>query len=216
MTSPSTPRLVLASHNRKKLAELRAILVPLIPQLDPASIVSASDVGVTDEPVEDGVTFTQNAFIKARAVHDATGLCAVADDSGLSVDVLGGAPGIFSARWCGHHGDDQANLDLLLHQLADVHDEHRQAAFVCAAVLVCPNGVEKSVIGEMQGRLIREPIGDGGFGYDPIFVPDGYNVTTAQMSPEDKNSISHRGRALRALAPFIASALGYPMTEIRR
>lgn len=210
------PRVVLASHNRSKLVELKNILAPHIPQLDPDAIVSASDMGIDTEPAEDGITFTQNAFIKARTIGKATGLPAVADDSGLAVDVMGGAPGIFSARWCGRHGDDEANLDLLLAQLADVADPHRSASFICAAVLVCPDGREKSVIGEMRGTLLTERRGQGGFGYDPIFVPDGYTMTTAQMSEDEKNTISHRGRALRALAPFVASSLGFPMTQIRR
>ena len=121
--------------------------------------------------------------------------------------MLGGAPGIFSARWCGHHGDDQANLDLLLAQLADVPDEHRQAAFVSAAALVTPGGIRRSALGEVRGHLIRERRGTGGFGYDPIFIPDGYDVTTAEMSAEEKNAISHRGKSFRQLAPVIAAVL---------
>lgn len=199
-------KLILATHNEHKVAELRAILAPIVPGWDPAWVVSAAGLGLED-PIEDGVTFTENAFIKARAVCRATGLPALADDSGLAVDVLGGAPGIFSARWCGHHGDDAANLDLLLHQLADVRDPHRGARFVSAAALVTPGGVERSALGEIRGRLTTTPAGEGGFGYDPIFVPDGYEVTTAQMTPEEKNAISHRARSFRQLAPVIATVL---------
>ena len=210
MTAADAPRagarLLLASHNAKKLDELRQILAPAVPGLDPADVRSARDLGAP-EPVEDGVTFAENALIKARALAAATGLPAVADDSGLAVDVLGGAPGIFSARWCGRHGDDEANLRLLLAQLADVPDAHRRARFVCAAALVTPGGTEVVETGEMPGTLTREPRGTGGFGYDPILVPDGHDVTSAELAPAQKNAISHRGRALRALAPHIADAL---------
>ena len=210
MTAADAPRagarLLLASHNAKKLDELRQILRPVVPGLDPGSVRSARDLGAP-EPVEDGVTFAENALIKARALASATGLPAVADDSGLAVDVLGGAPGIFSARWCGRHGDDEANLRLLLAQLADVPDAHRRARFVCAAALVTPAGVEVVETGEMPGTLTREPRGTGGFGYDPILIPDGHDVTSAELTAEQTNAISHRGGALRALAPHIADAL---------
>lgn len=201
------PRLVLATHNPHKLDELRAILAPVLPGLDPAAIVTAPDLGA-DEPVEDGVTFAQNALIKARALATATGLPAVADDSGLAVDVLGGAPGIFSARWCGRHGDDRANLDLLLAQLADVRPEHRAAAFVCAAALVTPEGVEVVEHGRMAGTLAFAPRGRHGFGYDPILVPEGETRTSAELEPAEKNARSHRGQAFRALAPAVARVLG--------
>ena len=222
-TVPDGAALVLATHNLGKLAELQAILAPLAPGLDPRSIVSAASLGAP-EPVEDGLSFTANAEIKARALVRATGLPAVADDSGLCVDVLGGAPGIFSARWCGRHGDDAANLRLLLDQISDVADPHRTARFTCAAVLAAPGRgpygrltvtrIERS----MEGRLLGEPRGEGGFGYDPIFVPvqedapGGAGRTTAQMSPEEKNTISHRGQALRALAPVLAALLAPPST----
>lgn len=219
VTAPDGAALVLATHNPGKLAELRAVLAPLAPGLDPRSIISAASLGAP-EPVEDGLSFAANAEIKARALARATGLPAVADDSGLCVDVLGGAPGIFSARWCGRHGDDTANLRLLLDQIADVADPHRTARFTCAAVLAAPAGpgdrltvtrIERS----MKGRLLGEPRGEGGFGYDPVFVPaqedapGGTGRTTAQMSPAEKNAISHRGQALRALAPALA-ALAVP------
>lgn len=203
-------RLVLASHNAHKLGELRAILVPAdgsgVSGLDPASVVSATDFGVA-EPVEDGLTFAANALIKARALAKATGLPAVADDSGLAVDVLGGAPGIFSARWAGKHGDDAANLDLLLAQLSDIAPEHRGAQFVCAAALVTPDGVEHVEEGYLRGTLLTARRGTGGFGYDPILLPAGSERTTAELTPDEKNAISHRGRAFRALAPHIAAAL---------
>ena len=201
------PRLVLATHNAHKLDELRAILVPALPDLDPASIVSARDVGAP-EPVEDGVTFAENALIKARALAAFTGLPAVADDSGLSVDVLGGAPGIFSARWAGRHGDDRANLDLLLAQLSDIAPEHRGARFTCAAALVRPDGFEHVEMGHLVGTLATEPRGDGGFGYDTVLVPEGETRSCAELAPEEKNAISHRGQAFRALVPVIVSALG--------
>lgn len=204
------PRLVLASHNAHKLAELRAVLVPDdgsgVPGLVPEQVVGARDLGVA-EPVEDGLTFAENALIKARALAAATGLAAVADDSGLAVDVLGGAPGIFSARWSGRHGDDAANLALLLAQLSDIAPEHRLGRFVCAAALVTPNGVEHVELGVLHGSLLDAPRGSGGFGYDPIFVPEGETRTTAELTPAEKNAISHRGLAFRALAPHIAWAL---------
>lgn len=204
--SAAGARLVLATHNAHKIGELRAILAPLLPDLDPASVVGAADVGAP-EPVEDGVTFAANALIKARALAAATGLPAVADDSGLAVDVLGGAPGIFSARWSGRHGDDRANLELLLAQLSDVPAEHRRARFVCAAALVTPGGEEVVETGEMPGTLLAAPRGSGGFGYDPILQPDGEDRSAAELSAEEKNAISHRGQAFRALAPHVVRIL---------
>lgn len=204
---PAGARLVLATHNRGKLVELTAILAD-VPGLDLPSgaIVSAAGIGAP-EPVEDGVTFTENALIKARALAAATGLPAVADDSGLAVDVLGGAPGIFSARWSGTHGDDRANLDLLLAQLSEIAPAHRGAAFVCAAALVTPSGEERVCLGELRGVLLAQPRGEGGFGYDPILVPDGETRSCAQLDAAQKNAISHRGQAFRALAREIADVL---------
>ncbi|MBZ2196248.1 RdgB/HAM1 family non-canonical purine NTP pyrophosphatase [Occultella gossypii] len=199
------PRLVLATHNAHKVGELRAILAGLTP-LGPEQIIGAAQAGAA-EPVEDGVTFAENALIKARALAAHTGLVAVADDSGLAVDVLGGAPGIFSARWAGRHGDDRANLDLLLAQLGDVPAEHRAAGFVCAAALVTPDGHEHVELGELRGTLLTAPRGEGGFGYDPILQPDGETRSCAELTAGEKNAISHRGRAFRALAPHIAEAL---------
>lgn len=219
---PDGARLVLATHNRGKLAELRAILAAELDAhpglaLAPEHVVSAGDVGAS-EPVEDGVTFAENALVKARALAAATGLPAVADDSGLAVDVLGGAPGIFSARWAGRHGDDVANLELLLAQLRDVRPEHRGAAFVCAAALVTPDGREVVRTGEMRGVLLDAPRGENGFGYDPVLEPTDQpgapssgagsaRRSAAELSPTEKNAISHRGTAFRALAPEIVTAL---------
>ena len=208
-----TVRLVLATHNRHKLVELRAILLPAVPGLQADDVATSGDVGAPDV-VETGVTFAENALLKARALAAHTGLPAVADDSGLCVDVLGGAPGVFSARWAGRHGDDAANLALLLDQLGDVGEAHRGAQFECAAALVTPDGVEHVRTGVLRGRLTTTPRGTGGFGYDPILVPDdqparaaGAELTSAELTPEEKNAISHRGEAFRALAPLIAEVL---------
>ena len=203
---PVSARLVFATSNAHKVEELEAILAPAWEGFEAGCVARMSDFDV-DSPVEDGVSFEENSLIKARALSRATGLAAIADDSGITVDVLGGAPGIFSARWAGSHGDDAANLRLLLEQLSDVPDRHRGAAFVSAAVLVTPDGREFVERGEVRGTLTRSPRGEGGFGYDPIFVPDGFEVTTAQMSPEEKNAISHRGIAFRALMPHIVDYL---------
>jgi XTP/dITP diphosphohydrolase len=205
--SASGPRLVLATHNAHKVGELRAILAPVLPGLDPAGVVGAREVGAT-EPVEDGLTFVANALLKARALAAFTGLPAVADDSGLCVDVLGGSPGIFSARWAGGHGDDAANLDLLLAQLADIAPEHRGARFTCAAALVTPDGTEHVEVGHLMGRIALAARGTGGFGYDPVLVPEGDTRTCAELTPDEKNTISHRGKAFRALVPAIVVALG--------
>lgn len=203
---PTNPTIVIATHNAHKLTEIRDILTATIPTLTPGSITSAGELGVGDV-VEDGVTFAENALIKARALTDATGLIALADDSGLSVEVLGGAPGIFSARWAGRHGDDQANNDLLLAQLADIAPRHRQAAFVCAAAMVTPRGSEVVEHGELSGTLLFAPEGEGGFGYDPLLQPEGYQQSVAQLSAAEKNRISHRAKAFTKLAPHLCAAL---------
>lgn len=195
-------RLLLASRNPKKLAELRRIMVA-----SGVEVLGLDDVPAYDEAPEDGATFEANALLKAREAVRHTGLAAIADDSGICVDALNGMPGIFSARWSGQHGDDQANNDLLLAQLRDVPAERLGAHFACAAAYVDPAGNELVVRGEMRGRLRREPSGAGGFGYDPLFQPDGKQVTAAELSPEDKDAISHRGRAMRALAEQIATYL---------
>lgn len=208
VTAPGVSvRLAIATHNPHKVGEIWAILEPLVPTLARESVADAGSLGAPT-PVEDGVTFEANALIKARALCASTGLPAIADDSGIAVGVLGGAPGVFSARWAGAHGDDAANVRLLLDQLGDVPDAHRDAAFVCAAALVTPQGDEYVEVGRMPGRVAREPAGGGGFGYDPIFVADGFEVTTAEITADQKNAISHRGAAFRALATHIAAVLG--------
>lgn len=199
-------KLVLATGNRHKVDELLAILSPLLPGLTSEQIATNRDLDAP-EPIEDAPSFEGNALIKARALAKATGLPTIADDSGLAVDILGSSPGIFSARWSGHHGDDEGNLRLLLNQLADVKPEQRSAQFVCAAALVTPQGDEIVEVGRMHGSLLFEPRGRNGFGYDPIFVPDGYSKTNAELSPDEKNRISHRSKAFRALAPKIVEVL---------
>lgn len=190
---------MLATRNGHKVRELRTLLADLIEELD-LEIVGMGEFPDVAEVVETGVTFAENATLKAVAAAQATGLPAVADDSGLAVDVLGGAPGVFSGRWAGTHGQDRANLELLLGQLYDVPDEHRAAAFVCAAALALPQGTVVVREGRMPGTLAREPRGDNGFGYDPILVVEGDSRTSAELTFEEKNAISHRGKAFRALA----------------
>jgi XTP/dITP diphosphohydrolase len=196
---------ILATRNQKKLAELRRILE-----------ASRVEVSVTDlgecpdmpEVAETGATFTENALLKARAVVAHTGRPAVGEDSGLCVDALNGMPGVLSARWAGRHGDDEANLRLVLAQIADVPADRRGAHFAAVAALVLPSGREHVTEGTVSGRITDAPRGTNGFGYDPIFLPASSELTTAEMSPEAKDAISHRGRALRALAPVIAALLG--------
>jgi len=199
--TPAGPvRLILATRNAHKVGELRAILGAA--GLD-VELVGADAYPEVPDVRETGVTFAENALLKAHALAQATGCPAVADDSGLSVDVLGGAPGIFSARWAGRHGDDQANLDLLLAQLGDIAPPHRAAHFNCAAALALPDGTEHVVEGRLRGTLRYEPVGTNGFGYDPILQPDGYDITCAELTPDQKNAISHRGQAFRALIPHL-------------
>jgi XTP/dITP diphosphohydrolase len=202
---PARPRLVLATGNQHKLAELTRILEAGRVEVELAGL---GEFPGAPEVAETGATFDENALLKARAIAEFTGLPAVADDSGLCVDALNGMPGVLSARWAGRHGDDEANLRLVLAQLSDVPDERRGAHFACAAALVLPSGKEHVSEAAVYGRLIREPRGSNGFGYDPIFVPDRSELTTAEMSPAAKDAISHRGKALRALAPVIAAMLG--------
>ncbi|WP_329019504.1 RdgB/HAM1 family non-canonical purine NTP pyrophosphatase [Streptomyces sp. NBC_00690] len=197
-------RLILATRNAGKITELRAILADA--EL-PHELVGADAYPQIPDVKETGVTFAQNALLKAHALAQATGLPAVADDSGLCVDVLGGAPGIFSARWAGTHGDDTANLNLLLAQLSDIAPEHRGAHFFCAAALALPDGTERVVEGRMLGTLRARPAGTNGFGYDPILQPEGETRTAAELSPAEKNAISHRGKAFRALVPAIGELL---------
>jgi XTP/dITP diphosphohydrolase len=191
-------RYLLASRNLKKLAELRRILAGA-----DVEIVGLDDVPSYVEVPETGLTFADNALLKAREGVKHTGLPTIADDSGIAVDALNGMPGVFSARWAGKHGDDRANLELLLAQVGDVPDEHLGAAFVCAAALVRPDGEELVTHGEQRGRLIRVPRGDGGFGYDPIFLADGQERTNAELTSAEKDAISHRGKAFRALADAV-------------
>lgn len=193
--------LVLATRNAHKVEELREILADVCAELD-VEIVGLRDFPDAPHVVEDGVTFEENALLKATSAAKATGLPALADDSGLAVDVLGGAPGIFSARWAGG-GGDRANIKLLLSQLSDVRDDHRGAAFVCAAALVLPDGRGAVELGRFPGTLAREARGTNGFGYDPIFVPTGSDRTLAEYPAEEKNAISHRALAFRALAPHL-------------
>ncbi|MBC3190538.1 RdgB/HAM1 family non-canonical purine NTP pyrophosphatase [Pseudonocardia sp. C8] len=208
-------RVLLATRNAKKLTELRRIVEAA--GVDGVDIVGLADVPEFPEAPETGATFAENAIAKARDAAAATGLPAIADDSGITVDALNGMPGIFSARWAGRHGDDDANLWLLLGQTADVPDARRGAAFVCAAALVTPDGAAapdtpdadgeipgRTVVhGTWRGTLLREPRGENGFGYDPIFQPEGETRSSAELSSEEKDASSHRGRALRALVPHL-------------
>ena len=203
-------KLLLATRNAGKLAELRRILAE---DLGPGiEVLGLADVPEYPEAPETGATFAENALAKARDAVAATGLAAVADDSGLAVDALAGMPGVLSARWVGRHGDDEGNLRLVLGQLGDVPDERRGAAFVCAAALVVPGepGISRETVehGEWRGTLVRAPRGSGGFGYDPIFVPDGQRRTSAELSPEEKDAASHRGLAFRALLPALRELAG--------
>ncbi|MFB9234031.1 RdgB/HAM1 family non-canonical purine NTP pyrophosphatase [Plantactinospora siamensis] len=199
-------RLLLATTNAKKLIELQRVLDGLVGsgRMELASLAEFPDY---PEVPETGLTFGENALIKAREGCRRTGLPTVADDSGLAVDALNGMPGVFSARWSGRHGDDRANLELVLAQLADVPDEQLGAAFVCAAALVLPSGREHLVDGRQPGRLIRTPRGTNGFGYDPIFVGEGQDRTNAELDPAEKDAVSHRGKALRTLGKVIVKEL---------
>ena len=193
-------QVVLASHNAHKLEELRRILAPLVPGIELLGYDGP-------EPVESGLSFEENALLKARAAAVVTGLPALADDSGISVAVLGGSPGIFSARWAGPARSDAANVELLLWQLNDVPEAHRAAAFVCAAALVVPDGREGAVRGEWEGSILRAPAGEGGFGYDPVFRPAGDTRSAAELTPAEKDAASHRRRAFTALAPELHALL---------
>ncbi|GAB08134.1 non-canonical purine NTP pyrophosphatase [Gordonia araii NBRC 100433] len=197
-------RVLLASRNAKKLAELRRVVEAA--GLTEIEVVGLDDVSEYPEEPETGATFEENALIKARAGARATGLACVADDSGLAVDALNGMPGVLSARWAGRHGDDDANNALLLGQLGDVPDDRRGAAFVSACALVTPAGEETVVRGEWRGRLVEQPRGAAGFGYDPLFVPDDEEAggrTSAELSPAEKDAFSHRGKALARLIPVL-------------
>ncbi|MCK9873134.1 RdgB/HAM1 family non-canonical purine NTP pyrophosphatase [Nocardiopsis dassonvillei] len=200
-------KIVLATRNAKKVPEMRAILADAGVEAEVLSLDAFPDA---PEVPETEATFLGNALLKARAIAEHTGLPAVADDSGIAVDELRGMPGVLSARWAGRFGagdQDRANLDLVLDQMADTPAERRGAAFVCAAVLVMPDGTEAVAEGVLRGRLVRERRGENGFGYDPVFVPEGESRTTAELSPEEKNAISHRGIAFRKLARELADIL---------
>ncbi|HEX3649481.1 MAG TPA: RdgB/HAM1 family non-canonical purine NTP pyrophosphatase [Pseudonocardiaceae bacterium] len=200
--------LLLATRNAHKLTELDRILAA--EGVRGLHVIGLADVPEFPEAPETGATFEENALAKARDAVAATGLPAVADDSGITVDALNGMPGVLSARWSGQARDDGANLRLLLEQLSDVPDERRGGAFVCAAALVTPSGAETVVRGEWPGTISREPRGANGFGYDPIFVPDGRELTSAELAPEEKDESSHRGRALRLLLPALRALAGQP------
>lgn len=210
----SPVRLLLATRNPKKHLELRRILVAS--GMGGVQVVGLDDVLPFPEIPETAATFEANALAKAWHAAAATGLPTVADDSGLEVDALGGMPGVLSARWAGQHGDDAANLRLVLDQLVDVPEDRRGAAFVCAAALVVPSraqipGTQTVVRGVWRGSLTCAARGSNGFGYDPIFVPDGERRTAAELDPAEKDTASHRGRALRALLPTLRHVLsGWP------
>lgn len=211
-------QILLASNNSKKLAELQRIVADneALAGRGDIEVIGTADASAYDEPVEDGRTFSDNALIKARAGARNTGLVTIADDSGLAVDELAGMPGVLSARWCGEHGNDAANNELLLAQLADVPDERRSCAFVSVCALVTPDGQEHVVEGRWEGQLLRSPRGENGFGYDPLFVPDteieragsiAQARSSAQLSPDEKNAASHRGKALAQLVPVLVDLL---------
>jgi XTP/dITP diphosphohydrolase len=202
-----TDRVVLATRNAGKLAELRR-MVSVMAEARQIQILGLSDVAAYPEPAETERTFEGNALIKARASVAATGLPALADDSGLAVDVLNQMPGVRSARWAGPGASDEENNALLLRQLADVPVAERSARFVCAMALVLPNGTEHVRLGEMRGRLAVSPAGHNGFGYDPLFVAEGNTMTNGELEPSVKDAISHRGRAMRAILPVLVAELG--------
>jgi XTP/dITP diphosphohydrolase len=197
--------LLLATRNPGKLAELQRLLESAVPGV---AVVGLRDVPEFPEAPETGATFAENALLKAREAVRYTGLPAVADDSGLTVDALNGMPGVLSARWSGRHGDDAANTALLLGQLADVPDERRGGAFVCAAAIVTPDGAERVLERSWRGQVVREPRGTNGFGYDPVFLPDGLERTAAELTAAEKDARSHRGQAFAALVPLVAELLG--------
>ena len=207
-----TTRILLATGNAKKLVELRDVLRAA--RLD-VEVLGLGDVPDGPEPVESARTFEGNALIKAREWARRTGLPALADDSGITVGVLNGSPGVRSARWAGPECDDEANLALLMHQISDVPEGHRDAAFVCAMALVLPEGAEHVVVREWPGRVALERRGTNGFGYDPIFIPAGHDVTSAELSPGEKNAISHRGQAVRAMVPVLVETLGLAPLEVK-
>lgn len=199
-------RLVLATRNQGKIIELRRILDSI--SNGTIELVSVDQYPKIADVEETGSTFEENALLKAEAICNATGLPAIADDSGLCIDALGGAPGIFSARYAGKHGDDDANLKKVLVELKGVEDAKRSAYFTCVTALVMPDGRKVTKPGEFHGFIAHAPVGEHGFGYDPIFIPQGSSITSAQMSPHEKDLRSHRGKSLRAIAPHVIELLG--------
>jgi XTP/dITP diphosphohydrolase len=204
MSSTVSHCVVLATHNAKKLVELRRLVAAEAPHIE---VRGLGDVAAYPEPAETERTFEGNALLKARACVAATGLAALADDSGLAVDVLNQMPGVRSARWAGPGASDEENNALLLRQLEDVPPAERTARFVCAMALVLPDGTEHVRLGEMWGQLAVSPAGQNGFGYDPLFVAEGYNVTNGELDPAIKDAISHRGHAVRAILPVLIAEL---------
>lgn len=196
--------LVLATRNAGKILEVQRLLKEYAPHIHLRSVAEFN----LDDVEETGTTFEANALLKALTIARQTGLPALADDSGISIDAFDGAPGVYSARWAGSHGDDAANIAKVLRDLADTSDDERGAQFVCVIALALPDGRSMTVRGEVEGSVRRSPVGNFGFGYDPIFQPVGYSITTAQMTPEQKDAISHRGKALREIAPKIAPFIG--------
>lgn len=198
-------KLLLATRNQGKIVEFRRILDALAPgEIELVGLEEFPDLHDVDET---GKTFQENALLKAREMSEATGLPAIADDSGLCVDALNGDPGIFSARWAGEHGNDKANLEKVLEQLKDVPDGERTGYFICVAALYLPDGRTHCEEGRFLGTILRSPVGENGFGYDPIFQPEGLSISSAEMSSEEKDAMSHRGKALRAIAPHVMKAL---------
>jgi XTP/dITP diphosphohydrolase len=198
-------KLLLATRNKGKIVEFRRILDALAP--GEIELVGLDQFPELHDVDETGVTFEENALLKAREMSEATGLPAIADDSGLCIDALNGDPGIFSARWAGGHGDDKANIEKVLGQLKDVPDERRTAYFICVAALYLPDGRTHCEEGRFYGRILHSPVGENGFGYDPIFQPEGLSISSAQMSSDEKDAMSHRGKSLRAIAPHVMKAL---------
>lgn len=198
-------KLLLATRNQGKIVEFRRILDAIAP--GSIELVGLDQFPELHDVEETGSTFEENALLKAHEMSEATGLPAIADDSGLCIDALNGDPGIFSARWAGGHGDDKANIEKVLGQLKDVSDEKRTAYFICVAALYLPDGRTHCEEGRFYGSILHSPVGENGFGYDPIFQPEGLTISSAQMSSEEKDAMSHRGKALRAIAPHVMKAL---------
>ena len=199
-------KLVIATRNAGKIAEFRRILDAI--SEGAIELIGIDQFSELIDVEETGSTFEENALLKARYTSKMTGLPAISDDSGLCIDALGGAPGIFSARWAGQHGNDKANLEKVLDELKEVTDENRGAHFICFAALVLPDGREKVAEGRFEGTILHRAIGDQGFGYDPIFQPLGMSISSAELSAEEKDAVSHRGKSLRAIAPHVIEMLG--------